>query len=343
MRSLSSQRPLSNRSPDDTTQVSFGHSTPRSAIFTDTEAKLTRDSLLHLELFYNFEHQICRTFTHTEAHIGIYRRVILGRSFQVPYLMEAALGLSALHLSREASERQVSYRNAAAVLQSQALQGFESSQILQDVNTSNVLDLLLFQHLIALHVFCDIFTTTGSDFGDFMEKLIGCIQLLRGLNLVTEPWFDVLAKTELGVIMLTAHVHQKSPHASHHECDPLLIMLDEADLSAQSIEVCRLSIERLQTYFDADNEFNSEQINSTNMLFSWLITSSQELTGLLKQRRPEALVILAYYAVLLYRRRRNWVVASAGQKLLQHVRTYLGSTWEAHLLWPITEIVGHEK
>lgn len=253
------------------------------------------------------------------------------------------MGLSALHLSRDESEYRSSYKSAAAVLQSQALQSFESSKVLQDVNASNVLDLLLFQHLIALHVFCDIFATTGNDFDEFMEKLAGCIQLLRGLNLVTEPWFHVLSETELGAVMLTAHLHQKSPHESRHECDPLLTMMDQADLSARSIEVCRSSIASLQTYFDAENGLEDEAIDSTNMLFSWLITASQEYTSLLKQRRPEALVILAYYAVLLFRRRRNWAVASAGHILLQYIRTHLGSTWEAHLQWPITAILGCES
>ena len=141
--------------------------------------------------------------------------------------------------------------------------------------------------------------------------------------------------------MLTAHTHQKARHDSRHECEQLLSMIDRADLSIQSIETCRSSIATLQSYFDADNDLDSEPIDSTNMLFAWLVTASEGYTNLLKQRRPEALIALAYFAVLLFRRRQNWAVASAGQILLQHIRNYLGSTWEEHLDWPITEIFGN--
>lgn len=217
-----------------------------------------------------------------------------------------------------------------------------NSTSLDNIDSSNVLDLLLFQHLIALHVFCDIFTNLDNDFNGFMERLVGCIRLLKAINSVIQPWWHVLAQTDLGVILQSSDSHQHTPRESDHECVALENMATHADLSQQSIEVCESAIASLQTYFDAENQLEDTAIESTNMLFSWLITASTEYTELLERRKPEALAILAYYAVLLHKRRKSWAVQDSGRKLLQQIRVYLGSSWDELLAWPMsTVLTGH--
>ncbi|QIW98133.1 hypothetical protein AMS68_003651 [Peltaster fructicola] len=261
----------------------------------------------------------------------------MSRIFNVSYLLQTMLGVSALHLSLEASDKASLYKHAATVLQSQALEEFNTG-VLDNVNAENVLDVLLFQHLTALHVFCDTFTSLYVDFGEFLDKLVGCIQLLRGVNSVVQSWWQVLSRTELGVVMEKSDAHQNSPHKDGEECLPLFAMLDGADLSAQSIETCRSSARQLQSYFDAENDLDEQAMSSTNMLFAWLITASPEYTILLQQRRPEALVILAFYAILLHRRRESWAVANSGRNLLRQIKEYLGNTWRSCLAWPCSMI-----
>ena len=74
------------------------------------------------------------------------------------------------------------------------------------------------------------------------------------------------------------------------------------------------------------------------MLFSWLISASAEFTVLLEQRRPEALVLLAYYAAILHKRRGSWVVGEAGEKLLRYIKNHLGKPWEEWLAWPTSVV-----
>lgn len=318
---------------DEESWESFGASDkPTSCAQIDTN---------YLELFYNFEHETCRTVVRTEAHIDAYRRTIIRRAFVQPHLMHAILGFSALHAASTWPDRE-KYQHLAAVLQGKALEDFNAVD-LQNINESNVTDLLLFQHTTALHVFCDIFSSLDANFSDFMDRLVGCIRLLRGLDSVIGPWWEFLSHTELGIILLqSSDSLQKPPPESLNECVILRSMATQADLSSASIDVCLDSISRLQAYFDAENMLDDQAIGSTNVLFSWLVTASAEYTQLLEERRPEALIILAYYAVLLHRRRRCWAVQDSGQKLLQQIKRYLGRKWEHLLSWPESIVFGDQ-
>jgi len=288
----------------------------------------------HLELLYHYEHETCKTVMRDQSHIDVFRHTMLNHAFARPFLMQAILACSALHLSLKRPDKAKFYRNAAATLQSSALEGFQSV-FPHAIDSSNVLDVVLFQHVIALQVFCDTFTTDHEDFNSFLEQLVGCIRLLRGFNEVLSTWWKDLEQTEIGMMMQTSHWHTvETPHPNLGECARLQNLIDAADLSATSIEICQESLSKLQYYFNAENGLGETSMNSTNMLFSWLISVSVDFTVLLEQRRPEALVVLAYYAVVLHRRRGSWAVDEAGEKLLKHIKNHLGKPWEEWLAWP---------
>lgn len=291
-------------------------------------------NLRHLQLFYHYEHSTCATVAGNPHHVEEFRRAIITRGCCRRYLMYAILACSALHMSLRYEDRPM--HDEAATLQAQALDEFH---VIQVINESNVLDVLLFQHVTALHVFCDVFTTQHTDFNHFLHGFVGCIKLLRGINSVVHPWWHYLAKTELGALMQASHVHtQETNHRSHKECAELYCMIDGADLSQKSIDVCQTAIEVLQSTFDAENSLGEALIRSTNMLFAWPITVSEEFTTLLEERRPEALVILAHYGIVLHKRRKSWAVGDSGRTLLRYIVDYLGESWKHLMAWPLQVI-----
>ncbi len=66
----------------------------------------------------------------------------------------------------------------------------------------------------------------------------------------------------------------------------------------------------------------------------WLVRVSGEYISLLARRQPEALVVLAYYAVVLHRAREHWIVRDVGEALIRAVGSYLGRYWADWLDWP---------
>jgi hypothetical protein len=76
------------------------------------------------------------------------------------------------------------------------------------------------------------------------------------------------------------------------------------------------------------------------MIFTWAMLASVEFMGLLKERTPEALVLLAYYAWLLHCGREEWQVGDAGVYVMGLVGDHLGEEWEEWLERPRREIEG---
>lgn len=74
------------------------------------------------------------------------------------------------------------------------------------------------------------------------------------------------------------------------------------------------------------------------MLFSWPITVSQDYLELLGSRQPMALVILAYYAVILYEVRDKWWTMGWGSQLVQEINQMLDGNWNSLMAWPMGKI-----
>jgi len=308
-----------------------------TSLYQPPTAPTSEVNVDHIELFHHFITVTCNTVAITESQINLYRRIVVERCFSEPFLLDQVLALSACHMSLQRPSRAAFYRDLAAQRQTSAIAGYQD--ILCRIDASNCLDVLLFSHLLALHVFWEIFTPLGQDFSVFLERLVGCIRLLRGINLVIRTWWGVLTQTDLGPIILRSDEQQNTPKESRRECEGLREMLDQADLSASSIQTCHNSLTNLQMYFDSDNMLEDPSA-STHQIFAWLITTSEGYSDLLDQRRPEALVLLAYYSVLLHRRHKSWIIGDAGSRLLVYIQQHLGSRWSQWLAWPKSAIFG---
>ena len=74
--------------------------------------------------------------------------------------------------------------------------------------------------------------------------------------------------------------------------------------------------------------------NRYQMIFAWTMLSPSSFTALLAAMRPEALVVLAYYALLLHYGRGMWQVGDAGAYILGMIVDYLQPEWRRWLEYP---------
>lgn len=73
-------------------------------------------------------------------------------------------------------------------------------------------------------------------------------------------------------------------------------------------------------------------------IFAWPILVEVEFTDLLEQRRPEALVMLAHFAVLLHWYKEVWLFGEGGRRVVECVSGYLGGAWGDWLEWAKVEV-----
>ncbi|KAF4780470.1 Upc2 protein [Colletotrichum scovillei] len=105
------------------------------------------------------------------------------------------------------------------------------------------------------------------------------------------------------------------------------------------------SWDRLRCHFDthlgAGSRFVQNMIirreryeTGNDTVQEWSIRVPAEYVSLLDQRRPEALVVLAYWGVLMHKARDCWAFGTAGQNLVRSIAAHLGSYWGELLAWP---------
>lgn len=120
--------------------------------------------------------------------------------------------------------------------------------------------------------------------------------------------------------------------ASGPECAGLLQQLRSRELDQAVIDKYCESINVLQYLLDSSQASASDR--RIGVVQEWLVRVPYEYLTDLRQRRPEAIVILAHYAVLLHQARHYWAVGEAGSFLIQEIGSYLGDYWADWLAWP---------
>jgi len=325
--------PTTSRSPSSTVNV---FSPPQ--VLADSTL-----NMLHLELLHHWSYGFHDSFLlSSDDPYQKYSQTCITHGLRNPFLMRQILATSALHICITHPNQRVFYHQHATQLQSEALAGFNA--ILQGLNESNIVPAFLVSSLIAMHVFCDTFLfreESGASFNSVLDSLIGCINLLRGVRSVIHTWWTFLCESELGPILVSA---QNKRHA-HVERVPVNLaelnrMIDIADIGAASREAYKEAVLELENVFAAQTDLPElESRTSAQMIFAWLVIIPKGYVELLSARRPEALVILSYYAVNLHYRRKFWAINDAGSFLIQGISSHLGKHWEQWLAWPKQVIV----
>ena len=359
---LSPQQSLSV-GPSPASQLSpSAHSTPLDSVTSqsptgpDVELQhCSRDasehsySLLHLELLHHLEHDFRQAMGLDQPDLSRTLEMALQEAFTTPFLMDELLAVSAAHrstLTDQISQQKSVYRTEATRLQTRALARYTASV----AHKGPSLAVFLFSTFLGLHVLFDTFsqldTGTGHNLAAFLDRLVQCLSIHRGIAAVAgHSWPALMAK-------LRARLGPDAEHFSANanpgvtpgtECADLQARLADEDgdseLSKTSREACREAVAALQRAFDAQRvaEGRGRQVPEYQRFIDvqgWLVRVSGDYINLLARRQPEALVILAYYSVMLHRVRGHWIVQGVGKSLVRSISSHLGGYWAEWLEWP---------
>ncbi|KAK4041123.1 hypothetical protein C8A01DRAFT_15091 [Parachaetomium inaequale] len=298
-------------------------------------------SLMHLELFHHFNHKLHLAL----PGVAPFLELALGEAFGTPYLMDELLALAAAHKSTLASNEHdaSAYRTDATQLQTRALSRLNAAQ--PDVSDENCLALFFFSAFLGQHVLFDVFCPPRPDLSVVLDKFTHCLSLHRGIRTIAWrmlPWVSEqlqstlkLAPEDLG--MGTGSGAAGTPGSGGQvgtECAALLELLrTKTQLPGPASQACRDAVDTLQQMFDSARADTNRRFV---VIQEWPVRVAASYVDLLDQRRPEALVILAYYGVLLLQARDYWAVGDAGSYLIRSVSKHLGTYWADWLKWPNT-------
>ncbi|KAH8674814.1 hypothetical protein BGZ60DRAFT_404867 [Tricladium varicosporioides] len=290
-------------------------------------------NLLHLELFHNVASNAISFFT-DDSPRDLWVTTLLQYTFAYPFLMYETLAISAFHLSIKHPSKSDFYLTESTALQSQALSLFKSSSFID--NQDKILPAFLFSSVLGLHFFCETFSVPSLDLNAFLDRLVQSIQLLRGIRAMVGDSWEFIKNSEIKPLLVgEGPVVDRDDDVTHAFEDLYANISQSYTLSAFEIKVYCEAITKLIWVY------NSRPLNSVSdgranarMVMTWPITISAEYTELLQKRKPEALVVLAYFSILLHGSRALWAVGDAGRFLLNVIGDFLGEGWDKWLTIP---------
>ena len=255
------------------------------------------------------------------------------------YLMHEMMAVSGLRLFSKAQARR-ELMTRALHHQSQALRLVQHQ--LESFSEDSCLALLFFTSYAALcglaePAFCDIHDESFDPIG----KCLHAFQLSGGITTLIRPhwpflrqtwaWPAITSQIEAGSDLTPQP--QSIPGYTHLRC--LAFGLErETDRQAclKALDFTLGAISLIQQRNDVSM--------SRRLVTSWPIETGTTFHGLMCERRPVSLVIIAYYAVLLKTGAGVWWVGGLPDALIEQVTTSLGEEWAEFVSWPRSVIQG---
>ncbi|RDW92943.1 Zn(II)2Cys6 transcription factor domain-containing protein [Aspergillus mulundensis] len=294
-------------------------------------------NMLHVELFHNLYSSTHRTFDPN----GFLHWLpsLFSHAITTPYLVNEMLALSALHLSTLYPNKRDYYHYHAAQLQTHALSIFQDSN--PQVTDETCVPLFLFSSIMGIHMLCDtlIYRENNDDFDYFVTRFAHYLRLHHGVRtILREAWPLLLAADsvvkpalDLGMALY------KFDGALDPPLHALWDRITAANLGPELTDLYKNAVESLQVCTNVTSTTDNPHAG-INGVITWPVLVKVEFGEALTARRPEALVILAHWAVLLYRYRDSWIFGDSGAYIIESVTRYLGDGWLGWLEGPLEVI-----
>ena len=321
----------SGSSPSDPAQVV---SPPQTSIHRTEELNLEQ-----IELIFHYTSETSATLTEIPSQQVLWRNVAVRDALRNPFLMYGIFAIAALHLSYCNSRKSAHYGHRAVEFQAIALREFNAA--LPKVTADDFGPALLFAGLLAAHVFADPVKASRRDLNSRLEHISDWVKLSQGGRFIVKTFWHQIRESQYAPLIDVGLIGQEEPLETSKLPQEMLDLtsLVESDrdlatvyastiLELQRVYLSYLSHPRLRSRFSA--------------ILSWMMLIPDSYHDALEQRRPEALVILAYYAALLHKHRDHWAVRDTGALLIEGISEHLGRRWYQWLAWPIAE-AGREE
>lgn len=253
---------------------------------------------------------------------------------RVPYLMDQVLALSAANLSITRSHKQKFYRDEATHLQTRGITLFNA--VYASSQPQNDLASFVFSTLLAQQVLFDAFHTRV-DFPTFLDRLVRALHISGGVRLMCgRSWPFIIAqyREQAGINMPAAYIaHSGTGTVFTAKLDLLDTLLAEENTSPAIASPCKEALGYLRDLSYARDRPRNKASRGAGVIH-WAVIVPAAFIRLIEQRRPEALIITAYYALLVHCMRGEWMAGDAGAFIIRSVTKFLGSYWAEWLAWP---------
>ncbi|KAH6612053.1 hypothetical protein C7974DRAFT_429459 [Boeremia exigua] len=300
-----------------------------------------------MALFYHWITVAGHSIVDTHDINHFWHSVIPSLGFKHPYVMHNILSLSALHKAHMNPLESGDFVRVAAEHRSKALDGFIED--LHDVGPHNSSALFANATLTFFHAFVSFSKTVDDAHTDAKvrtARILGVewVPLLRGTAIVLEPVYDHVREGPLKSFLDLYHYdHDRTEHGQASDYGVQLMKIqslwstDEyADTYNETLQLLLRCSTWMEKFRNMENDVMADC--GYNRLcsgpFIWIFSAPEKYINLQQQRQPPALIIFAYYGVLLHQLNSYWWAEDCGRSIISAVDACLGPYWSSWVEWP---------
>lgn len=330
-----------SRSPLPVSSASLAPSPPSSML------SVPPADMAQLELF----HHVCsqQLPLPLPSNDGKILSAVLEAAFSSPCLMNALLAVSALHLSHIRPAQRAHYHHQAVHFHTHALSIFNQQR--PRVTPENCVSLIIFGQLTSLHVLYETTLNCDEDKSEVesLNRFLEYIKVYRGVVLIAKEAWQALLQSKLRSIFTASAgiADYKSSRGSQTSELRSVVSISRA-LDREQKQLCLEAIDRLQWIFSpsAPDSRKSHspggeetgEMHSLTLVHAWPCLAHEAVLDLWCNKTPEALLMLAYYGVLMHQNSHFWTYANVGQTLVRTIARYLGPDWQHFMVWPLAQV-----
>ena len=307
-------------------------------------------------LFYHYKMTTCPGILHIDEDIFPWLTSIPQLAQQFPFIMHAILSISALHLAfLKPMDRQRCIVTAAHY-QDQALQSFRSK--ISKVEVANSYAMFAFSRLIVLHELAsaNLGNSAMMEYPDGRHMALGDEEILpRWLKLRLDS-FKLLRPYILSGFRDPQQVPRPSkrldettpvdwasnPYDTEFAAVSPLFEVDVTRVASSARELmenatCANAFNGLRQAFAVP--YATQQWGKFyDATVFWPLKQTERFFELVSYGNPRALIVMAFYCVILHRVENYWFMKGQGRQLLSNIERRLGNAWRHWIQWPLHEL-----
>lgn len=267
--------------------------------------------------------------------LALWQTHAVNLGFKHDFLLRGLLAVSAFHQSHLNPTKKKDFDLKAGAHQSMAIVSFQET--LSNVSESNCHALFAFSCIIIVLSFA---SSTKDKASDFQTDVLHWFYLLRGCNEVLKLHRETLRESFLKPLL--DELHYAENHAAHS--------IPDAERITELFRICSLrpqedrevstaytlAIHSLLSTFVQASTLRKRGEGTVLTSFVWPVNLPPKFLDLLSEKRPEAMVILAHYCVLIYwgEIQDTWFLVGWARYMLDTIKELTPEEWHEHLSWP---------
>jgi hypothetical protein len=297
------------------------------------------------KLLHHYSTTVYDTLSTIPSQRRVWQISVVQIAFRHEFLLRGILALSALHIAHTDSEIASQFILEAAEHQQAVLAEFRPLVSIMNISAETLQSLFLSSCFLSMSAFgqpraegrFDLPYPTG------VEDFLACTYLVRGMTALVERWRASVLDSCIDDLMRPG-IQSETLLVIHSE--PVAELLALSDLySTCNAEPCaETSFIYLRAVQVLHEQFVSVRLaaspsdgNSQSPIvfaLTWPAIVSREYLLLVEERKPHAILILAYYGVLLHRLDFFWCFRGWGKHLVRTSVSTLGDMHKELLAWP---------